>query len=123
MLSFGYLEHPSLYEDDFSWKGFQWITFDDSARSLIAFRRIAENGDELICVCNFQPVTRENYRLGVPSEGVYHEIFNTESIEFGGTGIVNTGDLIAEEETMHDLDYSLNITVPPLGVLFLSKEV
>ena len=118
-----YLEHPALYEDDFSWKGFQWITFDDSARSLIAFRRIADNGDELICVCNFQPVTRENYRLGVPSDGIYHEIFNSECIEFGGTGIGNTEDLIAEEETMHDLDYSLNITVPPLGVLFLAKEL
>ncbi len=113
-----YLEHHELYENDYDWKGFQWISFDDSNNSILAFRRIALNGDEVICVCNFQPVTRANYSIGVPYYGIYREVFNSESTEFGGTGIGNFSEISTVKEKKDDFDYSINITVPPLGVTF-----
>lgn len=115
---------PALYENDYNWKGFQWIRHDDRANSIIAFRRIALNGDEIICVCNFQPVTRGKYRIGVPTSGAYKEVFNFDSTDFGGSGICNTGTIIAEDIEQDYLDFSIEITVPPLGVTFykLCKE-
>ena len=112
---------PALYENDYNWKGFQWIRHDDRANSIIAFRRIALNGDEIICVCNFQPVTREKYRIGVPTSGAYKEVFNSDSIDFGGSGISNSGNIIAEDIEQDYLDFSIEITVPPLGVSFYKR--
>jgi len=112
---------PALYENDYNWKGFQWIRHDDRANSIIAFRRIALNGDEIICVCNFQPVTREKYRIGVPTSGTYKEVFNSDSTDFGGSGICNSGNIIAEDIEQDYLDFSIEITVPPLGVSFYKK--
>ncbi len=119
-----YKETPAMHENDYDWNGFRWISLDDRANSIIAFRRIALNGDEVICVCNFQPVPRENYRIGVPTLGVYKEVFNSDSTEFGGSGVCNLGDIPSENIEKDYLDYSIEITVPPLGVSFykLIKE-
>ncbi len=113
-----YKDTPAMHENDYDWNGFRWISLDDRANSIIAFRRIALNGDEIICVCNFQPVPRENYRIGVPSSGIYKEVFNSDSTEFGGSGVCNFGDVVAEKIEKDYLDYSIEITVPPLGVTF-----
>ena len=113
-----YRDTPAMHENDYDWNGFQWISLDDRDNSIIVFRRIALNGDEVLCVCNFQPVTRENYSIGVPYYGVYKEVFNSESTAFGGTGIGNFAEIPAVKEKKNNLDYSINITVPPLGVAF-----
>ncbi len=120
-----YRDTPAMHENDYDWNGFQWVALDDYQNSVIAFRRIAEDGSEILCVCNFQPVTRENYRVGVPVYGVYQEVFNSEAEEFGGTGIGNPGDIKAKNEKEHELDYHIVLTLPPLGVCYykLVKEM
>lgn len=120
-----YRDVPAMHENDYDWDGFQWIALDDYKQSVIAFRRIANDGSEIICICNFQPVTREKYRMGVPVYGIYEEVFNSESEEFGGCGIVNSGDIKAKTVKDHGLDYSMVLTLPPLGVTYykLKKEL
>ena len=120
-----YRDTPAMHENDYDWNGFKWISLEDRANSIIVFRRIALNGDEIICVCNFQPVVREHYRIGVPTSGVYKEVFNSDSTEFGGSGVCNASDIIAEDIEKDYLDYSIEITVPPLGVAFykIIKEI
>lgn len=113
-----YRDIPALHENDYDWNGFQWIALDDYQQSIIAFRRIANDGSEIICVCNFQIVQRDNYVVGVPTYGVYEEIFNSEALEFGGCGIRNEGDILAKDKADHDLKYSIEITLPPLGVMY-----
>lgn len=84
-----YLKNKPLWEIDSSWEGFNWISHDDYTQNIIAFRRIDESGHELVVLCNFSPIGRENYRIGVPKAGVYQEVFNSDAEEFGGTGVKN----------------------------------
>lgn len=114
-----YLEYPPLWEIDFSWEGFSWIANDDSSQSVIAFVRRDEAGNELIAVCNFVPVARTNYRIGVPADGYYKIIFSTDDIRFGGGGEVPTAPIATEEIPMHGLPQSVALTLPPLSVQFL----
>ena len=116
-----YLENPPLWENDFSWEGFAWIAHDDYTQSVICFRRMDHNGNELIAVCNFNPVRRENYHIGVPVHVTYVEVFNTDAAEFGGGGILN-GTLDSELKPMHGLEQSLSLTLPPLSVLYLKLK-
>ena len=80
-----------LWEIDFSWEGFSWISNDDYKQSVISFRRIDKSGQEIIIICNFQPVLRENYRIGAPLEGIYYEVFNSDDKKFGGSGVCIRG--------------------------------
>ena len=114
-----YKDVPAMHENDYDWNGFRWIALDDAANSIIAFRRIALDGSEVIVVCNFQPITRENYRIAVPKYGIYEEVLNSDDPEFGGYGSVNKGDIMAENVPDHDLDYSISITLPALGVNYI----
>ncbi len=107
-----------LWENDFSWEGFSWIANDDAAQSVIAFRRIDRRGKEVIAVCNFTPVQRENYRIGVPLYGIYEEIFTTDAATFGGSGVEN-GTVTAARVPMHGCEQSVSLTLPPLSVVFL----
>ncbi|MBS1380945.1 MAG: 1,4-alpha-glucan branching protein GlgB, partial [Oscillospiraceae bacterium] len=104
-----------LYEVENSWEGFRWLVVDDSAQNVIAFARFDERGRALVAVINFSPVVREHYRIGVPQEGGYEEILNSDSAEFGGSGVMNPGPLAAELVEMHGCPQSLEITVPPLA--------
>ena len=113
-----YLEHPEFWQVDTSWEGFQWISHDDHANSVVAFRRIDEKGDEIIAVCNFTPQVIESYRIGVPEAESYREVFNSDSTEFGGSGVVNEGELKIQKEPMHGFEQSLCFRLPPLGVTF-----
>ncbi|MBR5134539.1 MAG: 1,4-alpha-glucan branching protein GlgB, partial [Clostridia bacterium] len=116
-----YLENASLWENDFSWEGFSWIAHDDYTQSIIVFRRIDRKGKELIVLCNFNPVKREGYRIGVPTYGIYKEVFNTDDVAFGGTGVLN-GSKETQLEPMHGFKQSLELTIPPLSVLYLQLE-
>lgn len=116
-----YLQNPPLWQVDFSWKGFQWIANDDNLQNIIAFRRIDAEQNELVCLCNFAPVTREGYRIGLPEPGVYIEVFNTDDARFGGAGHSNAGGVRTEGVPMHGYAQSAALTVPPMAAVFLQK--
>ena len=113
-----YNETPALWQDDFSWNGFQWIVPDDSSQSIIVFLRRDESGGEVICVANFAPVLRPDYRFGVPNPGTYAELLNSDAKEFGGTGVCNT-PVKAVKKPMHGFEQYISVKVPPMAaVLF-----
>ncbi len=113
-----YLDTPALWENDFSWEGFQWIANDDNAQSVIAFRRVDRAGHEIVVVCNFTPVLREGYRIGLPQYGDWVEAFNSDLAEFGGSNTVNKV-IRTEVKPFHGLEQSAELTLPPLSVLML----
>ncbi len=113
-----YKENSPLYEVDFSWEGFQWICHSDYQRSILVFRRIDRKGEELICVCNFQPMLREDYIIGVPFAGVYSEVFTTDREEYGGSGFTNGTQIKSKKKSCHELDNSITLTIPPLSVMY-----
>lgn len=114
-----YLGRSELWEIDFSWEGFSWISNDDDSQSVIAFRRFDREGNELIAVCNFLPVRRENYCIGVPYAGVYEEVFTSDAAEFGGTGFTNGNNIRTVDEAMHGFEQSISLTLPENTVFFL----
>ena len=91
-----YLDCKPLYELDTVWKGFDWIHHDDYTNSVIAFKRTDKNGDEIVSVCNFQPIRRDEYCIGVPKYGLYDEVFNSDEERFGGSGVVNGNNIKTE---------------------------
>ena len=113
-----YLSHAELYELDCEMSGFEWIYPDMKDISVIAFRRKAKNGNELIITLNFTPVTREDFTLEVPAPGKYTEVFNSEATEFGGSGILNSGEL---EATQKEARNFVKITLPPFGCSIFKK--
>ena len=117
-----YKRNPAMWEIDYSWEGFSWISSDDSANSVIAFRRMDKKGDELIAVCNFTPVTRENYRIGVPNKGTYRIVLNTDSVEFGGSGTKMQKTYTSKPIPMHSFGQSISLTLPGLSVVYLKKQ-
>ena len=107
-----------LHEMDFKAAGFEWVDCKDFQRSVIAFLRKGRNpDDQLLFVCNFTPVARQNYRIGVPSEGYWKEILNSDAPLYGGSGQGNFGGLSAVPLPIHGRAFSLNMTLPPLGIL------
>lgn len=116
-----YLDHSELWENDQSWDGYQWIEPDEADLSIIAFRRINLLKQELICICNFTPVLRENYYLGVPTQGVYSLLFTSDSEKYGGTGSV-IPDAVSEKKTYREYKYAAPFTLPPLSVSIFSVK-
>ena len=114
-----YLDNPALWQIDFSWEGFSWISNDDYTQSIIAFRRMDKSGNEIITVCNFVPVERQNYHIGVPVEGTYAEIFSTDAAEFGGAGRTNGDAIKTSQIPWHGYDQSISLTLPPMTVIYL----
>jgi len=118
-----YRGQPALYERDFENGGFSWVDCTDSQRSVVSFLRRGRNpGDELLIVCNFTPVVRENYRVGIPREGFWKELLNSDAPLYGGSGQGNYGGLEATPLPIHGQSFSLNMTLPPLGVLVFRRE-
>jgi 1,4-alpha-glucan branching enzyme len=117
-LNWFYRREPALYEVDDSYSGFEWIDFRDVEESVISFVRFAlDREDFLVFCCNFTPVPRHNYRIGVPRGGVYSEVFNTDSAMFGGSNLGNLGETIAGDHSSHGRPASISITLPPLAVV------
>ena len=112
-----YLKNSALWEIDFSWEGFSWISNDDNSQSVISFRRINKSGEEIVCVCNFVPVERTDYRIGVPVSGVYKQVFSTDLNKYGGKTEQLVG-YMSEEIPMHGYDNSISITIPPMSVTY-----
>jgi len=118
-----YMNHPELYEDDYSWEGFTWLDLHDAQRSILSFARHSpKSGKTILIACNFTPVPRYGYRLGAPQPGVYMELLNSDSEEFGGSGLVNPDPIDSLPQSHHEQPHSLEITLPPLGVVFLKRH-
>jgi 1,4-alpha-glucan branching enzyme len=118
-----YRGQPSLYEVDFEPAGFEWVDCGDSERSVISFLRRAKNpADTTLFICNFTPVPRHNYRVGAPVNGYWREALNSDAPLYGGSGQGNSGRVEAVPLPLHGRPYSLNLTLPPLGVLVLRPE-
>ena len=112
-----YLKNSQFWEIDYSWEGFSWISNDDYNQSIISFRRINRAGDEIICVCNFVPVDRTDYRIGVPAAGSYKKTFSSSDEKYGGNGGV-AESYESENIEMHGYENSISIDIPALSVTY-----
>ncbi|HEY6006908.1 MAG TPA: alpha amylase C-terminal domain-containing protein [Geobacteraceae bacterium] len=115
-----YAEEGPLHEVDFESQGFEWIDFRDTEKGIISFvRRGRQQGDHLVLVCNFTPVPREGYRIGVPEGCFYEEILNSDGVEFGGSGVGNGQGVFAAARPWQGRPYSVELVIPPLAIVFL----
>ena len=112
-----YLENKPLWENESGWDGFKWISHDDCDNSVIAFRRIDKSGEEIIAVCNFCPVKREKYKIGVPKEGSYKCVFSSDKTIYGGKG-TRLRVLKSKKQEMHGYEQSVEMTVPAMSVVY-----
>ncbi len=117
-----YRQEPAMFTQDFTPAGFEWIDCNDWEQSAITFLRKGREGEMVMVACNFTPVPRHNYRVGVPQGGFWQEILNSDAQDYGGSGQGNLGGLEAVPIPCHGRFHSLNLTLPPLGVVFLKYE-
>jgi 1,4-alpha-glucan branching enzyme len=113
---------PALYEQDTDGHGFQWAVPDDADNSTLAFFRYAQDGSPLLFVGNFTPVPRYNFRTPVPTGGTWREVLNSDGADYSGSGVGNYGGVEAQPMPMREHSWSLTLTLPPLGALFLRPE-
>jgi 1,4-alpha-glucan branching enzyme len=120
-----YLNEPAFYEEDNSWAGFDWLDLNDWQRSILSFARHSRPSGEtgqkesVLVACNFTPLVRQNYRLGVPQEGTYVEVLNSDAAEFGGSNLVNSQPLVSSPTPWHNQPHSIEFTLPPLAAVYL----
>ena len=112
-----YRDTPALWQVDYSWEGFQWIVPDDNQQSVIAFLRRDAAGKMLMVVCNFNPVLRKDYQMGVPNPGSYKEILNSDDPKYGGSGVTN-GTVRSKKGEKHGFEQYVSLTLPPLSTLY-----
>ena len=118
-----YLENPALWNADEGPASFEWIDPDNKEESILSYRRIAKNGDELIVFLNFLPVKRENFVAALPKAGKYEEVFNSDAIEFGGAGNINAGVLTSKPcDLPRGYKHAVSITLPPMSAVVLKKR-
>jgi 1,4-alpha-glucan branching enzyme len=116
-----YKKESTLYAINYSPNGYQWIDYSDAENTILCFMRKSEDG-YVIVILNFAPVVRDNYRVGVPENIIFKEILNSDDLKYGGSGVKNSGPIKAEEIKQHGRDYSISITIPPLGGVILKKH-
>ncbi len=114
-----YRSTPALYERDFSHEGFEWIEWEDRDNSVFAWLRRDQHGGLIVCISNFTPVVRQDYRIGVPADCSLREILNTDREEYGGSGLVNSGLIQSAPVRSHGRGDSLLVTLPPLATIIL----
>jgi 1,4-alpha-glucan branching enzyme len=118
-----YRDTPALWEVDFSHEGFRWLEANDAQDNVLAFARLPRDGERpLVCVCNLSTLPRREFRVGMPRPGRWVEALNTDSAYYGGSDVGNHGGIEAEGVPWHDQPYSAELTLPPLGVLWLVPE-
>ncbi len=121
-----YKAEPALYQFAFEERGFEWIDYNDRENSVMIYARKAEHtADYLLVVCNFTPEVRRHYRIGVPARGYWKEIFSSDHTKYAGSGVVNHGDIATTPVKYHGRDYSISLSLPPLGVSIfkLNREI
>jgi 1,4-alpha-glucan branching enzyme len=111
---------PALHQVDFDGSGFEWIDVDDAATSVLAFVRRPREGRPVLVVCNFTPIPRTNYVVGVPFGGYWQEVLNSDAPAYGGSGMGNFGGVAAAPVPAHGRFHSLSLTLPPLAAIFLA---
>ena len=117
-----YKNEPALYERDFTPDGFEWIDLNDYQQGVISFlRKSADGKSQVAVVCNFTPMTWHDYKIGVPEAGVWRELLNSDAAVYGGSSQGNLGGKEAQAKSFHGRPYSISLTIPPLGILFLKK--
>ncbi|GBD18136.1 1,4-alpha-glucan branching enzyme GlgB [bacterium HR27] len=113
---------PALYELDCSPEGFEWIDCNDAENSVLVYlRKSRRPGEELLVVCNFTPVPRQNYRVGVPAPGFWQELLNSDARDYGGSGWGNLGGVAAVPVPWHGRSWSLTLTLPPLAIVIFKR--
>ncbi|MDX2140544.1 MAG: 1,4-alpha-glucan branching protein GlgB [Chloroflexota bacterium] len=118
-----YSEQPALYEHDFDAAGFRWVSVNDADGSTLAFLRYADDpSDFVLTVCNFTPVPRQEYRVGVPEAGFYAELLNSDANVYGGSNMGNAGGVQSEEIEAHNFPNSINLVLPPLAIVVLKLK-
>jgi 1,4-alpha-glucan branching enzyme len=118
-----YRTEPALHELDFDPMGFEWIDCSDNQSSTISLIRKGKlTADILLVVCNFTPVPRVDYRVGVPRGGFWEEVLNSDAKEYGGSGLGNSGGVEASRVRVHGRQYCLNLLLPPLAAVFFKSE-
>jgi 1,4-alpha-glucan branching enzyme len=118
-----YRREPALHELEFDPAGFEWIDCHDSDNSVISFLRRARRADDCVAVvCNFTPIPRRGYRIGVPAEGFYRELLNSDSMFYGGSNLGNGAGVPAEPTPWQSQPFSLQIEVPPLAAVVLKRQ-
>jgi 1,4-alpha-glucan branching enzyme len=117
-----YRDSPALYRGDTDRDGFQWIDWQDGDCSVLSWIRCCDEGKLLVCVCNFTPIVRHNYPVGVPRAGRYREVFNSDAAVYGGSGVHQGGEVHTRPEQMHGREYALRLTLPPLATIILAPE-
>ena len=117
-----YLKESPLWEDDYSWDGFQWLVSDDNQNNVVVFLRRDKAGKELVCAINFSPNTYEDYRFGCPACKEYVEVLNSDAKIYGGTGAVNDKPCKVAWEPSHGQESSVAIRIPPFGAVFLRGQ-
>jgi 1,4-alpha-glucan branching enzyme len=123
-LNWFYRREPALHELDLDPAGFAWIDANDAENSALSFIRKGTNtGDIILALCNFTPVPRQNYRVGVPRGGYWQEVMNSDAREYGGSGQGNIGGVDATPVPLHGHNQSLTVTLPPLSVLFFKNSI
>ena len=119
-LNLMYKGNAPLYQIDFDYRGFEWIEHSNADDSVISYMRKGEKpGDYLIVISNFTPVVRKNYRLGVNERCKYQEIFNSDDVNYWGSGVKNEGFMSAEEIGWNDRPLSISLTLPPLSTIVI----
>jgi len=122
-LNRAYRQEPALHELDCDGRGFEWIDANDTQSSVLSFLRRSHSNNDLVAVVgNFTPLPRFEYRVGVPRPGFWREILNSDADEHGGSGHGNYGGTQTDAEPFHGRPYSLRLTLPPLGIVFLKHD-
>lgn len=118
-----YKNEPALYEDDNSWAGFEWIDCNDSDNTVLSFlRKSPSTGEVIVCIYNFNPVPKYNYKVGVTKSGYWKEILNSDAGIYFGSNMGNLGGVETSDYSTHAKPYTLDITLPPLGAVFLKHQ-
>ncbi len=114
-----YRDNSPLWEIDYSWEGFNWLVSDDNSNSVVAFERKDKSGERIVVICNFTPVTRENYRIGIESRGSLTYMLCSDSADFGGSGKDAQKRIYTKKVPMHGKENSFEITLPGLSCIYL----
>lgn len=123
-LNIFYKNNPAFWGKDYQDEGFEWINADDYQQSIISFTRSSQKLEQLIIViCNFTPVPRNNYKIGVPVKGEYLETFNSDSEKYGGSNLTNKSPIKSKKEEYHGFENSITLTIPPLASLYLKLDI